>query len=690
MWFVVNGFDLSDIVEHDQASGEASTSDPLPTFSLLVDDIGSQLALTFGMPVVVWDETIPSTLAFQPTHNLLINATLYNNGGTSGAGSWTNGGTLSALWYFPNFEAQITFNNNAIGSATCSQITSSAYAIASGQQYIFAIYVVATSPVNIQYQIQITWLDASQNVIYAEASEAVAPPTTQQHVNVSGQSPPSAAYAQVEFIALTTSTTNSGTITFSTPQFEPMLFVGESLADGTPIVYPSPDCNYAQIDCAVLPDQTVVRRRLLFNGYIKAIKITYDGTNRQYQLDCASLGDVIDNGAIINNTFEATTDQSMINTLVSQYFSTSLATGQQNAFAPSTTVQFGQTISGVTFGDCSMRDVMNSLTDATGFIYFVDPYLYLHYNDVPFDYATFTVNVESPDYVSSFPPQNYQVEYDGSQLRNSVKVLGGQYYTTSSDTFSPNGTAKDFTLTSQPQNLINVSISGSTYAPTSSNKIGVYGQDTLGQNGVIVTYDRTSSVVHFQTAPSAGANTLVITYATYRNVSVQVEDNNSAGQYQRHFYAKVTDTSIVDNPTAQTRGLAEIGKYAYPLLVLTFDLENAFADRGTTILVYSALDGFNPLPCVVQQVKLASQGGGVNIYSYTCGQYRPNMIDAMRNTSKALQSNTASSGSTVIQETIETVNENLYYGEQILPTLVGPNPGRYNRPASQYGSTTWS
>jgi hypothetical protein len=668
MWFEINGVDRTNLVEHDSASGQASTGDPLPTFALTMVDPGAQIPLAVGMPITVWDETTSFLNIGVPAKNLLVNVLLDTSGG------WQTGGPNGGVCSFANpYEMSMTFSNDPTAGFGYIQQTTQLGKIFAGQPYMLSVWLTATgTPSGIQAFIQINWLDAEQNYISNTSYFSPIPPTNGTwRFTCSGNAPANAVYAQVQVGAQVTSTpTNNGTLAFYQVQLEPMLFSGQSLSNGTPVSYPTADCDASQTDCVLLPDQTTTRMRWLFNGYIKNLKWSYDGTNRTYVMECASMGDVIDNGAIINENFEATTDQSIINTIISTYFPTTLSSGQQNDWTPHTTVQYGQSISAVAFGDVSFRDILNELADATGFIYFVDPYSYVHYNDTPYDYAPFSVDVDAPDYVTAFPPQNYLVESDGAQLSNSVKVLGGQYYTSSSDPFSGDGHTKDFTLTSIPQNIQNISIGGVTYAPTNSNKIGVYGQDTLGFNNIVVTYDRNSSVVHFYTAPVSGTDNVVITYNTYRNVAVQVEDNASVGQFQgRRFYSKVTDTTIADNTTAQVRGLSEIGKYAYPLPVLTFDLTNLFADRGTTIMVYSALDGFDPLPCVVQQVKLKSLGGGVNVYSYTCGTYRPSMTDAMRNNAKALQANTATSGSTVVQETIEALTDTTYYGEQLSATF---------------------
>lgn len=685
MWVEINGADYTNDVDAPSISLQNATTDPLASLSFEMIDIGAQIPLAYGNPVTIWDETGSGTVLAPPSRNFLINELLYSGDG-SVPSDWTlQSGLSPSVLSFPanSFTMVATFNNVTYTTGNnYSQIYQNCgntffQKVYPGQTYMASCTFTSSGTIsNVQAFIILQFYDVDLNWLDVQSSDYVTPVSgTGQTLSCQLLAPANAAYAHVILGAqATVSGTNSGTITYlpfnlNSVNLEPVLFQGQYLADGTPVKYPS-DTNPSRTDCILLPDQTSVRMRWLFNGYITNLKVSYDGTNRIYQVTCAPFGDVIDNGAIISNAFENTTDQSIITTLLSQYFSGMLASGQQNDWLPPTTVQFGQNISNVAYQDNTMRDVMNALSDSTGFIYYVDEYNYLWYNDTPFNYATITVDVEHADYITAFPPQNYRVEYDGTQFRNSVKVMGGQYYTVSTDPFSGTGTLKDFTLTSQPQSIQSITIGGTLYAPTSSNKIGVVGQSTLGVGGVVVTYDPNSSVVHFFTAPAAGSDNVLITYSTYRNVAVEVEDNGSIGQYNRRFYAKVTDTTIADSATAQVRGVAEVGKYAQPLVLLTFDLSSegaqnsVYMQRGLTVIVNSALDGLVGQPFTIQQVQVKSQGGGINTYSYTAGVYRPSMMDAMRNSAKALQSNT-SGGSTAVQLTVESLDESLAYSDRI-------------------------
>jgi hypothetical protein len=729
MWIEWNGQDIESTltsVDPESIDLKSATTDPLSTLSFEYYDIGSQNPLNIGDFITVWDETGASSRIAQPTRNLLINTLLFSTGVNTVPNTWTLNNALatSPLTYdiSGGFGMKAAFSNTTYTGgnnyAVLYQDAGNTYfqKVYPGQTYYVTIGTYGTGTIsNIQSIIQIQFTDVSHNVLGSATTTYTTPISgTQQIISVSQTAPASAVYARVSIGArATTSGANSGNIWFGEAVYagggpggysgitcEPALFVGRNMADGTPISYPSPECATVRTDCTFMPDQTTVRTRFLFNGYIKDLKADYDGTNRHYEVDCLPLGDVIDNGALVTGVYPSVavptpTDQGIINDLVTTYFSTSLYTGQSNIFEPSTTVQFGQAISSVSFVDETMRDMLNTLSDSTGFIYFVDEYNYLWYNDTPFNYSTIGINVENADYITQFPPENYIAEQDGSQLANSVKVLGGQFYTIETDVFSGTGSTTSFPLASKPQNISNVTIGSTLYAPTSSNKVGVNGQDVLNVGGIQVLYDPNSSNVSFHTAPASGTNNVFITYPTYRNVSVLVEDNQSVAKYGRHFCSKVTDTSITDSATAQTRGIAEISKYSEPIDILTFDLTSSgsatslYIPRGYTTIVNSALDGFVNQPFTVTEVEIKSKGAGVNVYSYTCGIYRPSMTDSMRHTATALQADTAN-GSTTIQLTIEMLQENLFYSESISSTPGGTGPYKYDNTSTKWGYSVYS
>lgn len=675
MWTVVNNTDLTASINHDSIQIQQALADPLPTASFLVNDPGCQLDLEFGQPVIIWDENAPPDHTFSgrtiqtiPTLNILKNPAF----SSSGSG-WTAGGTNAGLITYSFLTFTVTFANTAnTSTAYLHQITPRGY-VTPGTPYVLSGYVTGGGTLNnVQYFTQIKWLDASQNVISTSTFGPVNLTTTTQFQTgndptlAASVAPAGAVYADVYYGAQpSVSGTNSGSVSWATVQFEPAWFVGQSLGNGAPVFYPSPDCNNAQVTSIQMPDGTVSRACRLFAGYIKTLDVDYQdgGVNRIYTVDCASTGDIIENGALINKNYASVTDAFIISDVISSYFTGLLSSGQQNTSAPSTTLVAGQVVNEVSYIDQTFREVLNGLTDLTGFSFFVDPYGYVHYNDTPFDYAGFTLS-DSPDNITSFAPQNYKVVKDGTQLRNSVKITGGQFQVTVTDQFNGDGATKVFNLSNVPNNINTITIGGTTYAPTSANKIGTAGTDVNGTAGVVVLFDKQGMKLSFNTAPATGTNNVVVTYPTQRNVVVLVEDNGSVALYGRKFTSKANDSALTSNATAKTRGESEIAKYAYPLINLTFKLYKYIAP-GTSVLLTSSKDGFVSQPFVIQTVTSSYLGGGVNLYEYEAGVYRPSMADHLRNAHKAIGRNTSVSGTTTILQTYEIISDNTYYSDKL-------------------------
>jgi len=619
---------------------------------------------------------------------------------------WTTGGTNAGIISFgsaPNYGFLLTFNNlGTTGLANDAHLVQSPSVIpvstryvTPGQTYMLSVYVQGTnSPTNIAYYFQINWLDANQNYISNVNTGFAAPPTTQTRISVSGVAPANAAYVQAQIGGYATSTTNSGNIVFTSAMCEPVWFPNWAMANGTPITYPTPDVNYHQPTTYQMPDGTYSRVNRIFLGQISHLEAVYEGTKRTWTVDCQSNEVLLENGAIINASYEATQDTDLINNIISTYFLNVLGTGSANNTQPLSTMVPGAVIDSVTYNDLTFREIMNQLEDMTGFVYTIDPFNELRYYPVPYAYAPFSLVVQAqPDYATTFAPIDFKVTQDGTQLQNSIKVIGGTAQVGVQDTYNGDGSTTVYNLSAVPAALTQISIGGSVYAPTSSNKLGIKGRDTNGVNGVVALSNPKSKKVIFNTAPSAGTNNVVISYNTNAPVVVLVEENTSIGQFGRKYAGKVNDTSISSTAAARIRGESELGKWAYPVTELDFSLAsgygvNTYLSPGTTILVTSAADGFTRQPFTINTVRITSQGGGVNVYEYKAGVYRPKVQDFFRNVHKAVARNTNTSGITAPQQTYEVVTDQTNYSDSATATI--QTAGSYLYGTAVYGYSSFS
>ena len=102
------------------------------------------------------------------------------------------------------------------------------------------------------------------------------------------------------------------------------------------------------------------------------------------------------------------------------------------------------------------------------------------------------------------------------------------------------------------------------------------------------------------------------------------------------------------------------------------------------------MDGFAAQSFIVQQVGIKIVGGGTVVYTYTAGQYRPSMVDASRNTYKALQSTSSSNGSTVMQLTIKSLTDNTFYGDVATGTISAAVIATYGGTGVYYGFASFN
>src|SRR5581483_7576759 len=179
-------------------------------------------------------------------------------------------------------------------------------------------------------------------------------PGAQTQENITGTAPANAAYALIAFGGQTTSSTNSGTITWASPQFEPMWFSDKGVS------YPTPDCNFAQVNSVILPDGTTSRKCRLFAGYVEDHINSYVGKQRHTAVQVASSSKLLETAGLISASFTNTQDISILSTALGQLPAQSsiisqLATGQQNQFSPASTLIAGVVVDSISFADATMR-----------------------------------------------------------------------------------------------------------------------------------------------------------------------------------------------------------------------------------------------------------------------------------------------------------------------------------------------
>ena len=688
MWVTCAGFDRTNNLDFDEHGNSPidftnALGDVHSKADIRICDVGSNLSFQNGMDCVIWDET--SSVGI-PAHNLLRKAVLLTDTVnwivTNTNGATVNTGGISSF--------TVTYSNNSVAPLVggLREYCASGY-IFPGQSYMASAYVSGSGINNVQYFFQIAWLDANYNVV-SSSSASGAIPGSRTRISVSAVAPANIQNAYVLFATQATNATNAGTVTIDTLQFEPMYFASQGVS------YPTPDCNYNQTNCSLMPDSTVSRYCRLFSGYIDDIHVAYNGPNRIWTLSCAAASALLENDALINYSVVNLFDEQVISSIINAFYPLSIYTGSGsnynttsinivpiNKFAPQPLTQ-GFLVGTITWSDASMRDVLNAMADASGYVFWLDPHYTLYYQPAYYNVASFqVVAAASADGITNIAPQDYSIEYDATQRKRSVKVIGEPANAPAiTQGFTGTGAQTKFYLSQIPQTVTSVVKAGVTQVA------GIAGVNSFGQNlggGAITVLisqagDSNSSTptpyMLFQVAPANGA-AITITYTYNAPVVVQVLDQSQVNNVVAppyavpNFWARVHDTSIADTATAIDRGLAELTKRSQPITKITFKTFQ-FVTPGTSIYFTSTLDNINNQSFVVRQVTGRLLGPGIHQYEIEMSDHPlPDSATTMlRHVHKAHQRSTATASVTTPQETDIVFSEFAAYNESITYTSI--------------------
>jgi hypothetical protein len=679
VYTTINGIDRTRNIEPDGLSLSMSLSDPNSTCDFTVDDSALAIVLKDLMSVIVWDENAPAIngIPTVPSMNFMQNAAFYPS-----LAGWTSGGTNGGLLTFFQTvygNVKTVFSNSPVASGYLQQTTLLNY-VQPSVSYMFSIYVIGQSPVNLQYFLQINWLDSSQILLSSVTMTPTSPPALQQRVSISGVAPANAAYAQVQFGARATSGTNSGTIIFGTAQFEPMWFAWNGVS------YPTPDLDFFQVNTVQMPDGTYSRKCRIFAGYIENLVRSYVGRQRFYAVQCASLAKRAENLGPVAASYTQTQDTDIIAaTLANPPFTGILTAGQQNQFAPSSTLIPGSVIDSVTYTDATFREELNGLCDTSGSQFLVDPYAYTWYFPPGFT-AQITELSDTPDNVTTFAYHDFQIEDDATQIQNTITVEGSKQNAAAiTDVFSGNGVKTVFDLTEPPHTITSVTVNGSNI------RTGVDGVDKLG-SVFKALISKQNQTITFQTAPSNVASNVLVTYTYEDPVFAEIISADAvSSQGNQTFWGLVKDSNLTSTTAAKNRGLAELTKNAFPRQILTLSALDIFMPPGSLILFTCQLEDMSRQPFTVQTVKANPQGGGVVKWDYTAGSYNPTLIDHIRNVSKAVKRSTTTANVPVIQSIDVAIFDTIHLNDSVTINYNGaPASGPYKYGSAKYGFSTYS
>ena len=595
MYVVVAGQNMTEPCEQETIERDETLGDPMTLCKMDIYDDHSQIVIKpFQAEVLLLDDS-PTALQ-NPAWNLLLNPSLLS---TEAANYYTSGSGGGPNPTFPGTGITYTYSNNANGTFTNNNQQIQLGLVTPGVTYMLSVYVQATAPVGLTNAafITITYQDAGGNNL-SQTFTTVTPTTTVTRINAQATAPVGTVLCTISLGGKSTTGTNSGSFTYTTAQFEPVWFQAEGIA------YPTPDCNPAQANCYVLPNGTTVRQTRWFAGQVQQSnrEYAYDGNasgpNRTHHLTCVCPEWRLEASELINKSYTNMYDDQIIADMVATALTVqATGTGQANFTWLSTnhvqrTILIADTIS---FDGVTLREGLNQICNLSNNVFSADYYYDLHYVPPNYNVQPFFLT-DGPPGPTGIPPSyamyEFNIDDDGSQIRNRVQVNGGTYSVgvQPPQSFSGDGTTKEFTLNFQPDAILSITVNSVL------QNVKPVGQGTLGSGGLQVQWDKTSPKIKFFTAPPGGADNVIVNYTYPSPVRIRAWEMQSISQYALYnqglgnFDAKIEESSLVTPSSAVQRAESEMGQYAYPLLTPHFKTNQA-VNAGMLVPIYSALEG---------------------------------------------------------------------------------------------------
>lgn len=382
-------------------------SDPVPTCSLHLKDDTSSLKVQALQEILVLDEQMYSN----PTANLLQNpnmspyATHWNAGGSGNPTLAQNmGGGVTA-----------TFTNATIVPRFFMDQATTFGTVVPGVTYMLSCTVQGSSAVAVGANFQVLWLTASNQGNGSFSFDGAIPASGSAiRYSMSGVAPVGTVAADIRIGFDTSSSTNSGSITYTNIQFEPMWF--------PTIAYPTPFVGPNQTNCQQIAGTYWIRQYRKFAGFVThTIAQDYHGNARTLQIDSVGYAWLMST-ILANDSFSNQTDSAIISSLLSKYLLSYGAT-----FISTTNVVTGVTMTSFGSNWDDLHTLFNNLAAQSAFYWTVDYYWNFIY--APPGYFAMMIaliadNSATPDLVTTFPVYNFSAEMDYTQPGSTILVIG--------------------------------------------------------------------------------------------------------------------------------------------------------------------------------------------------------------------------------------------------------------------------
>lgn len=368
------------------------------------------------------------------------------------------------------------------------------------------------------------------------------------------------------------------TLTLAAQNFLPQMLTGSAeIAE-----YIQNKTNVCNFEMAVAPGQAMPQEgsemiykdgsRFLFGGFVTRVQPTELGIGSRfsYKVEVSDYSWIFNNKIVrrgyVNQTLKYIVEDIMADFIATDYDFTT------------TNVEIGPTIPSITFDHISIRKCFEKLQKLTGYSWSVD-----YEKNLYFKSTTATAAPESVTDASG-NVEDVNIEYDVSQVRNSVIVIGSddgeQSATLSSETFVGDGETRSWALEDKPSEVSSITINGVTKQ---------FSLDVNERDTDIFTYSfsgQSFRLTNAQTTPT-GSETIVINYYPRVDIIVQRQDAASIAFFAALdggdgvYEYTIKEPSITSKAEAIERAEQELLQFADPLVTGVFNTRTSLLSGGS-------------------------------------------------------------------------------------------------------------
>lgn len=315
--------------------------------------------------------------------------------------------------------------------------------------------------------------------------------------------------------------------------------------------------------------------RFLFAGYISKIspEETGEGQLFKYAVEASDYSHILNN-KIARRSYTSQTLAYIVTDLMGTYVDALYGFDLTN-------VATGPTVSSITFDHISIRKCFEKLQKLTGYVWYVDYEKFLFFQAPNAAAAPETITDSSDNF------EEIAIDYDTSQVRNSVIVIGSengeQDSNTTTETFNGDGATRAWELDAKPSQVVSIKING----VSKQFSLDVNERDT---DVFVYSFSGQSfRLTDAQTTPVGGGSPDQIEIVYYGRIPIITKEidpvsiasfaarDGGDGTYEY----TIKEASITSKEEATERALQELAEFADPLVNGQFQTRTSLLSPGS-------------------------------------------------------------------------------------------------------------